>query len=52
MPRPSGFASLMAQGGLQAVSQRVYHGPAPFLITEAVAAEPVPMIPAPHFRFQ
>jgi ubiquinone/menaquinone biosynthesis C-methylase UbiE len=46
------FRGLMAQGGLHAVAQRVYHGPAPFMITEAVAAEPVNMIPAPHFRFK
>ena len=40
-----------AQAGLQAVAQRVHHGPAPFLITEAVAAEAIPVIPAPHFLF-
>ena len=45
------FRDLFVQGGLQAIAQRVYRGPAPFLITEAVAAEPIPVIPAPHFRF-
>jgi ubiquinone/menaquinone biosynthesis C-methylase UbiE len=44
------FRELFAQAGLKAVAQRVYRGPAPFLITEAVAAEPIPVIPAPHFR--
>ncbi len=44
------FRELMTQAGLQAVAQRVFHGPAPFLITEAIAAEPVPVVPAPHFR--
>ena len=40
----------MTQAGLKAVAQRVFRGPAPFLITEAIAAEPVPVVPAPHFR--
>jgi ubiquinone/menaquinone biosynthesis C-methylase UbiE len=46
------FRELMTQAGLQAVAQRVFHGPAPFLITEAIAAEPVPVIPPPHFRLR
>jgi ubiquinone/menaquinone biosynthesis C-methylase UbiE len=46
------FRELVAQSGLQAVSQRVYHGLAPFLMTEAIAAEPVPFVPAPHFRIR
>jgi ubiquinone/menaquinone biosynthesis C-methylase UbiE len=46
------FRGLMAAGGLQSVAQRVFRGPAPFLITEAVAAGPVTVVPAPHFRFQ
>ncbi len=46
------FRELMTQAGLKAVAQRVYHGPAPFLITEAIAAEPVPVVPAPHFRLR
>ena len=44
------FRDLMTQAGLQAIAQRPYHGLAPFLLTEGVAAEPVPLIPAPHFR--
>jgi len=44
------FRDLMRQAGLQAVAQRVFHGPAPFLITEAIAAEPVPAVRPPHFR--
>ena len=44
------FRELMTQAGLTAVSQRVFRGPAPFLITEAIAAEPVPVVPPPHFR--
>jgi ubiquinone/menaquinone biosynthesis C-methylase UbiE len=46
------FRDLMTQAGLQAVAQRVYHGPAPFLITEAISTEPVPVVPAPHFRLR
>ena len=44
------FRELFAQAGLRAVAQKVYRGPAPFLLTEAVAAEPVSALPAPHFR--
>ena len=44
------FRELLTQAGLQAIAQRPYHGLAPFLLTEGVAAEPVPLIPAPHFR--
>ena len=44
------FRELMTQAGLKAVAQRSFHGPAPFLITEGIAAEPVPVVPAPHFR--
>jgi ubiquinone/menaquinone biosynthesis C-methylase UbiE len=44
------FRELMTQAGLKAVAQRVFHGAAPFLITEGIAAEPVPVVPAPHFR--
>ncbi len=44
------FRELMAQAGFQAIAQRVFHGPAPFLITEAIAAEPVPIAHSPHFR--
>jgi ubiquinone/menaquinone biosynthesis C-methylase UbiE len=41
---------LFAQAGLRAVAQRVYRGPAPFLLTEAVGAEPISAIPSPHFQ--
>jgi ubiquinone/menaquinone biosynthesis C-methylase UbiE len=43
--------ALFTQAGLLAVAQKVFRGPAPFLLTEAVAAEPVSTLPAPHFRF-
>jgi ubiquinone/menaquinone biosynthesis C-methylase UbiE len=43
------FQDLFALAGLRAVAQRVYRGPAPFLMTEALAAEPVSAIPSPHF---
>jgi ubiquinone/menaquinone biosynthesis C-methylase UbiE len=46
------FRELMTQAGLKAVAQRVFRGPAPFLITEAIAAEPVPVVPPPHFRLR
>jgi ubiquinone/menaquinone biosynthesis C-methylase UbiE len=46
------FRDLMGQAGLQAVAQRAFHGPAPFLLTEAIAAEPVPIIRPPHFRMR
>jgi ubiquinone/menaquinone biosynthesis C-methylase UbiE len=46
------FRELMTQAGLQAIAQRVHRGPAPFLITEGIAAEPVPIIPPPHFRLR
>jgi ubiquinone/menaquinone biosynthesis C-methylase UbiE len=48
----SRFRDLMTQAGLKAVAQRVHHGPAPFLITEGIAAESVPVVPAPHFRMR
>jgi SAM-dependent methyltransferase len=41
---------LMTEAGLKAIAQRVHVGVAPFLITEAVAAEPIPVPPQPHFR--
>jgi ubiquinone/menaquinone biosynthesis C-methylase UbiE len=46
------FRELMSEAGLQAVAQRVFRGPAPFLVSEAIAADPVPMVPAPHFRLR
>jgi ubiquinone/menaquinone biosynthesis C-methylase UbiE len=42
--------TLFSQAGLLAIAQRVYRGPAPFLLTEAVAGEPVSALPTPHFR--
>src|SRR3954454_5066410 len=39
---------LFDQAGLTEISQKVHRGPAPFLLTEAVAA-PKASIPAPHF---
>jgi ubiquinone/menaquinone biosynthesis C-methylase UbiE len=44
------FRELMTQAGLQAIAQRPHHGLAPFLLTEGIAAEPAPLLPAPHFR--
>jgi ubiquinone/menaquinone biosynthesis C-methylase UbiE len=44
------FRELMTQAGLTAVAQRVFQGPAPFLITEGIAAEPVPMLSPSHFQ--
>lgn len=44
------FRDLFTQAGLRAIAQKVYRGPAPFLLTEAVAADPVSVIPSPHFR--
>jgi ubiquinone/menaquinone biosynthesis C-methylase UbiE len=44
------FRDLMAEAGLRAISQRPHHGLAPFLMTEGIAAEPVPVIPSPHFQ--
>jgi ubiquinone/menaquinone biosynthesis C-methylase UbiE len=46
------FRELMTQSGLQAIAQRVHSGLAPFLMTEGIATEPIPVIPAPHFRFR
>ncbi|MGE3821101.1 MAG: class I SAM-dependent methyltransferase [Isosphaeraceae bacterium] len=44
------FRDLVSQAGFQAISQRVRRGFAPFLLTEAIAAEPIHAIPNPHFR--
>ncbi len=44
------FRELMTRAGLQAVAQRVYRGPAPFLLSEGIVPESIPSIPAPHFR--
>lgn len=43
------FRDLFAQAGLSAIAQRVFRGPAPFLLTEAVCPEPSSIIPSPHF---
>jgi SAM-dependent methyltransferase len=43
------FREMFAHAGLRAIAQKVYRGPAPFLLTEAVAAEPILALPAPHF---
>ena len=44
------FRELFTQAGLTAIAQRVYRGLAPFLLTEALAAEPLSAIPSPHFH--
>jgi ubiquinone/menaquinone biosynthesis C-methylase UbiE len=44
------FRDLFELAGLRAIAQRVHRGPAPFLLTEAIAAEPVSAIPSPHFQ--
>ena len=41
--------TLFAQAGLLAIAQKVHRGPAPFLLTEAVAAEPVSTLPGTPF---
>jgi ubiquinone/menaquinone biosynthesis C-methylase UbiE len=46
------FRELMHGAGLQAVAQRRFRGPAPFLLTEGIAAEPVPSVRPPHFVFR
>lgn len=46
------FRELLAGAGLQAVAQKVYRGPAPFLLSEAVSPESIASIPAPHFRLR
>jgi ubiquinone/menaquinone biosynthesis C-methylase UbiE len=42
------FRELFEQAGLHAIAQKVYRGPAPFLLTEAVAAESIVALPPPH----
>jgi ubiquinone/menaquinone biosynthesis C-methylase UbiE len=44
------FRELFAHAGLRAIAQRIFRGPAPFLLTEAIRAEPVSAIPSPHFH--
>jgi ubiquinone/menaquinone biosynthesis C-methylase UbiE len=43
------FREIFDRAGLQAVAQRVFRGPAPFLLTEAVGANAPSAIPSPHF---
>jgi len=51
-PSAARFRELMTQAGLGAIAQRVHPGLAPFLITEGIAADPIPVIPTPHFRLR
>jgi SAM-dependent methyltransferase len=44
------FRELMTAAGFQSIAQKVHQGAAPFLLTEALAADASPAIPAPHFR--
>ena len=44
------FRELMTEAGLHGVSQRAFHRLAPFLMTEGIAAEPLSVIPSPHFH--
>jgi ubiquinone/menaquinone biosynthesis C-methylase UbiE len=44
------FRELLDRAGFQAVAQKVHRGLAPFLLNEAVAAEPIPAFSGPHFR--
>ena len=44
------FREMMSEAGLQAIAQHRFPGLAPFLMSEGVAAEPVPFVPTPHFR--
>lgn len=46
------FRELLTQAGLKAIAQRAFRGLAPFLITEAIVTEPIPVVPAPHFRLR
>lgn len=43
------FRDLFTHAGLTEVVQKVHRGLAPFLLTEAVAPQPSPAIPSPHF---
>jgi ubiquinone/menaquinone biosynthesis C-methylase UbiE len=44
------FRDLFGQAGLGPIVQRVFRGPAPFLLTEAIAVETLSAIPSPHFH--
>jgi ubiquinone/menaquinone biosynthesis C-methylase UbiE len=46
------FRELMTRAGLQAIAQKVYRGPAPFILNEGIVPESIPSIPAPHFRIR
>jgi hypothetical protein len=41
---------LMTDAGLRPISQRVYRGPAPFFMTEAIVADSIPGFATPHLR--
>jgi ubiquinone/menaquinone biosynthesis C-methylase UbiE len=43
------FRELFSQAGLHAIAQKVFRGPAPFLLTEAIATEPISALHGPHF---
>jgi ubiquinone/menaquinone biosynthesis C-methylase UbiE len=43
------FRELFTQAGLHAIAQKVFRGPAPFLLTEAIATEPISALHGPHF---
>ena len=43
------FRNLFAAAGLAEVTQKIHRGPAPFILTEAVAP-PRPTILSPHFK--
>ncbi len=42
------FRELLDRAGFQAVAQKVRRGPAPFILNEAVVADPAPLYPSPH----
>jgi ubiquinone/menaquinone biosynthesis C-methylase UbiE len=46
------FREILDRAGFQAVAQSVHRGPAPFILNEAIAAEPTPLYPAPHFNLR
>jgi ubiquinone/menaquinone biosynthesis C-methylase UbiE len=46
------FHELMTRAGLRAIAQKVFRGPAPFLLSEGIAAESVASVPAPHLRMR
>ena len=50
MPPARRVRELMSEAGLQAIAQRARPFPAPFLLSEGIATEPVPVVPSPHFR--